>query len=616
MGRSKRYKKHGKRRTLKRVRHVGGNQIYISGEAFKNLCKYNLDDRYKIKGIDSTLEENDSVFLKQGDIKSFIKSKPSKKVRLIVHNTDETFDDNLMNTVKPYVSKVYAVNSSAKDAIQLPLGFRDDQYTPHNVLDKVKGLGESVRDILCLLNFSIGKGNNERSDARDSFIGKKWCVIDTNDNPGLHLDHKNNETVRLREEFYTKLTKTKFVICPFGAGKDTHRVYEALFFGAIPVIKTSFLDEMYKKLGECWIVNDWSEVTEDECNRRWNAGGFKPFKSNVSEWLSMSGGSSRPVKIAFYSNHLGERGTEVAMYDYAMFNESLLNNKSIIIYNKNNEHNNKKVIEKFENKFSIFGISSNLNINDIDEILEKEKCDIIYMIISGEKIDIPTKAKVCIHCVFNCIDIPFGDVYASIAPWVNGNNGRYPHVPHMINLPNHNDNMRNELNIPRDAIVYGRYGGFNQFNIEYVHKIVYNVAKSNSNIYFLFANTNKFCDNLPNIIHLDAIIDLEGKVKFINTCDAMLWARSDGEIFSCSMGEFSVKNKPIICTKVGELGHEKLLKDRAIWYDQNNLEGILTNFNKEENRQKDWNAYKDYTPEKVMKIFKEVFIDSKSIMKG
>jgi hypothetical protein len=329
MGRSKRYKKHGKRRTLKRVRHVGGNQIYISGEAFKNLCKYNLDDRYKIKGIDSTLEENDSVFLKQGDIKSFIKSKPSKKVRLIVHNTDETFDDNLMNTVKPYVSKVYAVNSSAKDAIQLPLGFRDDQYTPHNVLDKVKGLGESVRDILCLLNFSIGKGNNERSDARDSFIGKKWCVIDTNDNPGLHLDHKNNETVRLREEFYTKLTKTKFVICPFGAGKDTHRVYEALFFGAIPVIKTSFLDEMYKKLGECWIVNDWSEVTEDECNRRWNAGGFKPFKSNVSEWLSMSGGSSRPVKIAFYSNHLGERGTEVAMYDYAMFNESLLNNKYV-----------------------------------------------------------------------------------------------------------------------------------------------------------------------------------------------------------------------------------------------------------------------------------------------
>ena len=314
MGGTKRNRKYRKRRTLKRIRHTGGNQIYISGEAFKNICKYNLDDRYIIKEIDSTLEENDTVFLKQDDIDSFINSKPSKKVRLIVHNTDETFDDSCMNRIKPYVSKVYAVNSSAKDAIQLPLGFRDDQYTPHNVLDKVKGRGEKERDILCLLNFSIGKGNNERSNARDSFIGKQWCVIDTNENPGLHLDHKNNETIILREEFYTKLTKTKFVICPFGAGKDTHRVYEALFFGAIPIIKKSFLDEMYKKLGECWIVNDWSEVTEDECNRRWNAGGFKPFKNSVSEWLSMSGGGSnmntRTVSFITYGNDAFKQSKE------------------------------------------------------------------------------------------------------------------------------------------------------------------------------------------------------------------------------------------------------------------------------------------------------------------
>jgi hypothetical protein len=75
------------------------------------------------------------------------------------------------------------------------------------------------------------------------------------------------------------------VICPFGAGKDTHRVYEALFFGAIPIIKSSFLDPLYKKLGECWIVNDWTDITEDACNKRWDAGGFKPFKNNTNEYI-------------------------------------------------------------------------------------------------------------------------------------------------------------------------------------------------------------------------------------------------------------------------------------------------------------------------------------------
>jgi len=291
MRRSKKIQKYRKRNTLKRARRAkimqGGANKYISGEAFKNACKYSLDDRYPLKPIDSNLEENDYVFLKGGDINTFIQSKPSKKVILVVHNTDETFEDTHMDSVRPFINKVYAVNSSAKDAIQIPLGFRDDIYTPHKVLDEVKASSENKRDILCLLNFSIGfDKNNERSIALDTFKQYDWAIKDTNNTPGLHLNHKNEEAIRLRREFYTKLTKTKFVICPFGAGKDTHRVYEALFFGAIPIIKSSFLDPMYKLLGECWIVNDWSEVTEDECNRRWNIGVLKPFKLDTVSWLN------------------------------------------------------------------------------------------------------------------------------------------------------------------------------------------------------------------------------------------------------------------------------------------------------------------------------------------
>jgi hypothetical protein len=83
------------------------------------------------------------------------------------------------------------------------------------------------------------------------------------------------------------LRRTKFVICPFGVGKDTHRVYEALFFGCIPVIKTSFLDPMYDKLGGCWIVNDWSEVTEEECKKRWKKGSRKVNReaTDIKWWL-------------------------------------------------------------------------------------------------------------------------------------------------------------------------------------------------------------------------------------------------------------------------------------------------------------------------------------------
>jgi hypothetical protein len=265
---------------------VSHNGKYISGEAFKEVCKYNYDDRYPIIPFDDKLEENDLVFIKLHDIPKLESYPLSKKIRLVVHNTDQTFDDSTMKRVRKFTNQVYAVNSSAKDAIQIPLGFRDDMYTPHKVLDEIYNSGtQPKRDILCLLNFSIhGDENSERAKAHREFEHHKWVTLDTNKTPHLHLDHKNPETIRLRKDFYSKLRRTKFVICPFGAGKDTHRVYEALFFGCIPIIKTCFLDPMYEKLGGCWIVKEWSEVTEEECNKKWKV----PLKirTDVKYWFS------------------------------------------------------------------------------------------------------------------------------------------------------------------------------------------------------------------------------------------------------------------------------------------------------------------------------------------
>lgn len=180
----------------------------------------------------------------------------------------------------------------------------------------------------------------------------------------------------------------------------------------------------------------------------------------------------------------------------------------------------------------------------------------------------------------------------------------------MINLPKHNRHMRDKLNIPSNAVVFGGYGGSDNFSINCAQKAVFNVAKNNPNIYFLFANFKKFCPELPNIIHLPMIVDLDEKVEFINTCDANMLARADGEVLSLSMGEFSVLNKPIICKNIGYPGHVHLLRDKAMWYnDENDLTQILLSFNPEVESKKDWNAYKFYTPENVMKAFKRVYLD-------
>jgi hypothetical protein len=251
------------------------NNIYISGELYKLNSKYNLDNRYPLIPFDNTLIENDTVFLNISDIESFILSPPYVKIILIVSNSDETFDDNYMSKVKPYVNKVYASNCSAKDAIQIPLGFRDNQYTSHKFLTDILNDSNipSQKNIFCLLNFLIETNSEERNKAFNYFNIQSW-VTSNNDyfkyDLSKSLNHSDTDIIQKRIDYYTLLKQTKFVICPPGTGVDTHRVYESLFFGAIPIIKSSFLDPMYIKIGGCWIVNDWNDVTEESCNNFYN----------------------------------------------------------------------------------------------------------------------------------------------------------------------------------------------------------------------------------------------------------------------------------------------------------------------------------------------------------
>jgi glycosyltransferase involved in cell wall biosynthesis len=316
------------------------------------------------------------------------------------------------------------------------------------------------------------------------------------------------------------------------------------------------------------------------------------------------------IKIGFWSNQLCERGTEIALYDYAYYNQIILKNKSYIFYDKNNNNNNESVINKFKKEFDIVvGVN---NFDEVDKLLIENDIHILYNIKGGHNDNKLSKvAKNVNHCVFTCGE-PHGEVYAAISSSVSNYNDTIPILPHIVHLPYHEENMRKELNIPEDAVVFGRHGGKAQFDIKIVQEIIYNIAKSNPTIYFIFLNTYTFCETLPNIIHLDTIVDTNLKRKFINTCDAMIWARYEGETFGLAIADFSICNKPVIAANVGFDCHYKILKDKGLWYSSsdeliNQIKYIATT-DKNELQKKDWNAYKEYTPENVMKIFYKIVI--------
>ena len=235
----------------------------------------------------------------------------------------------------------------------------------------------------------------------------------------------------------------------------------------------------------------------------------------------------------------------------------------------------------------------------------------LYMQKAGDwdgKMADPKICKTIIHCVFNT-NRPHGHVYGRISNCFGDN--KWPVVNYMVNLPDVEGDMRKELGIPETATVFGRIGGMDQFNISTVHKAIDKLTDENPNVYFFLVNTEKFCKEKKNIIHYGKIIDLKKKVKFINSCDAMIHARKMGETFGAAVSEFSIKNKPIITCKGFDNAHLDILKDKVIIYNSNNMEeiyNIFKNFDRDESKNKDWNAYSDYSPEKVMDTFNEIFI--------
>jgi hypothetical protein len=319
------------------------------------------------------------------------------------------------------------------------------------------------------------------------------------------------------------------------------------------------------------------------------------------------------MKVLFHTSALDYRGTTVAIYDYALYNEEVLGNESIILSPKNAKASSLEIIQRFQNRFTVEFCGS---FSDLDTAALKYKADLFYCMKHGTNDGVISNVvKSVIHAVFMAEDI-HGDVYAYISKWLSDkmSNGKLPFVPFIVNPHKTNEDFRSFLNIPYDAIVFGRYGANDTFDIPFVHDAVVATAKKRKDIFFIFMNTDNFCchldaDQPSNIIFVQGSNDQATKSSFINTCDAMLHGRQRGETFGLAVGEFSAHNKPII-TYFGspERAHIDILKEKGIYYlNEYEIFSVLNDFKVDTST--DWDCYSAlFSPEIVMRQFKHVFM--------
>lgn len=326
------------------------------------------------------------------------------------------------------------------------------------------------------------------------------------------------------------------------------------------------------------------------------------------------------MNVAFFVRHFTERGTEVAIYDYAKYNEELLHNHSIIVCLTERVQQTytgsaaRVSYAKFAARFPIIELD---HISDMKRIIRECNIHVFHTLTAGGPdiyhFDRPVIWKGCRtikQCVFDTT-CPEGGVYCCISDAVNRNHGtQFPVLPHIVTMSDPDaGNLRDTLGIPADAVVFGRYGGLDTFDCAYVHDVIAAVARERPDVYFVFMNTARFMspNTLPNVCFLEGTTDATEKARFVGTCDAMIHARWDGETFGLAVGEFAVRGKTIVAQdRCNSRAHFDILGDKVVSFGSpEELHHILTHFDAYRVDMRE-NGYLAFTPEAVMAQFQRL----------
>ena len=210
---------------------------------------------YKLNNFN--LKKNDTIFTNSYFIKNLfylLKNLDQELgITLITNQTDHLLHKEIYKLKPKCIKRWFSINveHEAENLIPVPLGLSNN-YSPKNLLpqdfDNFNEMNDGIRKDKVYINFNINTNFKEREQLYENFKEKEWTVGESS-----NLSKK---------EYYEKLANHTFALAPWGNGVDTHRIWESLYLGTIPITKYHHTFSTSKDL-PILFVNDYSEITRE-----------------------------------------------------------------------------------------------------------------------------------------------------------------------------------------------------------------------------------------------------------------------------------------------------------------------------------------------------------------
>lgn len=168
----------------------------------------------------------------------------------ITGNSDYPITDINTSMYSRYFDRWYGINmeSMYTRCRAIPIGIPTT-----NTIDTLYSISQEPRIIcprLAYMNFNVSTYTSERRVIQLSFQDTPWITCDVNKNINM-------------TDFYRNIRNHKFTVCPRGNGVDTHRLWEALYLGSIPIVREHPEMESFFNSLPIVKVKNWNILTHE-----------------------------------------------------------------------------------------------------------------------------------------------------------------------------------------------------------------------------------------------------------------------------------------------------------------------------------------------------------------
>jgi hypothetical protein len=260
----------------------------ISGERLQNLCdiycgfqedfdfnpiiKKQNNKQCDIRKITEVWDNPTYIFCYSHRVKDFMNILHLIKNRfvLVSHNSDENITEKYISLLdNDKLIKMFSQNILIKHPKLnfLPIGIANSMWSHGNLHILCDVMNSDIKKTRDVYFYFSTQTNIEKRNPCKNILEKKGLLF------GKSTGYKN---------YLQDLMSHKYAICPEGNGADSHRIWECIYLGVIPIlIKNDFSDNLQDY--QCIILNNWEDFNIENFKR--NVGGnFNNDKVSLSHY--------------------------------------------------------------------------------------------------------------------------------------------------------------------------------------------------------------------------------------------------------------------------------------------------------------------------------------------